>query len=146
MLATDADLPDLAPGELVAFLDAGAYGMTAASNNGQPRPPSWWSPDGVARVARRRETWEDLLAAETGTGAPVAAVPRPGQPAGLVAVPWARHRSGGGCGSMADVLLDVSRVCRTAPPAVSHLTLHVRHAELMVIVGPSGCGKSTVCA
>jgi multiple sugar transport system ATP-binding protein len=28
--------------------------------------------------------------------------------------------------------------------AVSHLSLHVRDAELMVIVGPSGCGKSTV--
>jgi hypothetical protein len=39
VLATEADLPDLAPGDLVAFLDAGAYGMTMASNyNGQPRP------------------------------------------------------------------------------------------------------------
>ena len=46
---------------------------------------------------------------------------------------------------MADVLLDdVSRVYPDGSAAVSHLTLHVRHAELMVIVGPSGCGKSTV--
>jgi hypothetical protein len=30
----------------------------------------------VARVARRRETWEELLAAETGTGDPVAAAAR----------------------------------------------------------------------
>src|ERR671914_1020874 len=54
------------------------------------------------------------------------------------------HWSGGGC-SMADVLLDdVSRVFKDGSKAVSHLTLHVRDAELMVIVGPSGCGKSTV--
>ena len=75
VLATEADLPDLAPGELVAVLDAGAYGMTMASNyNGQPRPAEIVVADGVARVARRRETWEELLASETGTGAPVAAI------------------------------------------------------------------------
>jgi multiple sugar transport system ATP-binding protein len=46
---------------------------------------------------------------------------------------------------MADVLLDdVSRVYKDGSSAVSHLTLHVRQGELMVIVGPSGCGKSTV--
>jgi multiple sugar transport system ATP-binding protein len=45
---------------------------------------------------------------------------------------------------MADVLLDdISRVYPDGTSAVSHLTLHVRHRELMVIVGPSGCGKST---
>ena len=37
---------------------------------------------GVARVARRRETWEELLASETGTGAPVAAVQGPTDPLG----------------------------------------------------------------
>jgi ABC-type sugar transport system ATPase subunit len=46
---------------------------------------------------------------------------------------------------MADVLLDdVSRVFPDGSEAVSHLSLHVRQGELMVIVGPSGCGKSTV--
>ena len=46
---------------------------------------------------------------------------------------------------MADVLLDdVSRVFSDGSTAVSHLTLHVRNGELLVIVGPSGCGKSTV--
>src|SRR5829696_7791305 len=83
VLATEADLPDLAPGELVAFLDTGAYGMTMASNyNGQPRPAEIVVADGVARVARRRETWEELLASETGTGAPVAAVQGPAGPLG----------------------------------------------------------------
>jgi len=83
VLATDADLPDLGPGDLVAFLDTGAYGMTMASNyNGQPRPPEIVVADGVARVARRRETWEDLLAPETGSGDPVAATQRPAGPLG----------------------------------------------------------------
>jgi diaminopimelate decarboxylase len=83
VLAIDADLPDLVPGELVAFLDAGAYGMTMASNyNGQPRPAEIVVAGGVARVARRRETWEELLVAETGTGAAVAAVPGPAGPLG----------------------------------------------------------------
>ena len=46
---------------------------------------------------------------------------------------------------MAEVLLDdVSRVYPDGTVAVSHLTLHVRDAEVMVLVGPSGCGKSTV--
>ena len=46
---------------------------------------------------------------------------------------------------MADVLLDdISRVFPDGSTAVSHLTLHVRNGELLVIVGPSGCGKSTV--
>ena len=46
---------------------------------------------------------------------------------------------------MAEVLLDdVSRVYRDGTSAVSHLTLHVRDGEVMVLVGPSGCGKSTV--
>ena len=46
---------------------------------------------------------------------------------------------------MAEVVLDdVSRVHPDGTAAVSHLSLHVRHGELMVIVGPSGSGKSTV--
>ncbi|MBD0323855.1 MAG: ATP-binding cassette domain-containing protein, partial [Aldersonia sp.] len=46
---------------------------------------------------------------------------------------------------MAEVLLDdVSRIYPDGTPAVSHLSLHVRNNELMVIVGPSGCGKTTV--
>jgi hypothetical protein len=36
----------------------------------------------VARVARRRETWEELLADENATGAPVATVQGPGDQLG----------------------------------------------------------------
>jgi multiple sugar transport system ATP-binding protein len=46
---------------------------------------------------------------------------------------------------VADVKLDdVSQRYPDGTSAVSHLTLHVRHGEIMVILGPSGCGKSTV--
>jgi diaminopimelate decarboxylase len=66
VLAAAADLPDLGPGDLVAVLDAGAYGMTMASNyNTHPRPPEIVVSGGVAAVARRRETWDDLLGPET---------------------------------------------------------------------------------
>jgi diaminopimelate decarboxylase len=65
VLAGAADLPDLEPGELVAILDAGAYGMTMASNyNCHPRPAEIVVEGGAARLARRRETWDDLLAWE----------------------------------------------------------------------------------
>jgi diaminopimelate decarboxylase len=65
VLAAAAGLPDLEPGELVAILDAGAYGMTMASNyNTQPRPPEVVVSGGVATLARRRETWDDLLGFE----------------------------------------------------------------------------------
>ena len=65
MLARDRDLPPLEPGDRVALMTAGAYGMTMASNyNARPRPPEvvvdgdrWW-------VSRRRETWADMLLGE----------------------------------------------------------------------------------
>jgi diaminopimelate decarboxylase len=65
VLTDAADLPDLAPGDLVAVLDTGAYAMTMASNyNSQPRPPEIVVSHGTARVSRRRETWEDQLTLE----------------------------------------------------------------------------------
>jgi diaminopimelate decarboxylase len=54
-------------GDLLAILDAGAYGYVMASNyNARPRPPEVVvAEDGQSwRVARRRETWTDLVAAE----------------------------------------------------------------------------------
>jgi diaminopimelate decarboxylase len=52
-------------GELVALLDAGAYGMTLASNyNTRVRPAEVMVEAGNARLVRRRETVDDLMAAE----------------------------------------------------------------------------------
>ncbi|MFF3878684.1 diaminopimelate decarboxylase [Streptomyces sp. NPDC001978] len=61
----DAQLPDLVPGDLVAFLDAGAYAMVMASNyNTNRRPPEIAVEHGSHRVVRPREEWHDLYASE----------------------------------------------------------------------------------
>ena len=55
-----------APGELLAILDAGAYGMSLSSNyNTRPRPAEVLVEAAQTRLIRRRETLDDLLAAET---------------------------------------------------------------------------------
>ena len=57
-----ATLPDLAPGDRLAILVAGAYGMVMASNyNQRPRPPEVLVEGHTWRVVRRRETWDDLM-------------------------------------------------------------------------------------
>ena len=61
VLGADRELPPLEPGDRVALMTAGAYGMTMASNyNARPRPVEvvvdgdrWW-------VSRRREMLSDL--------------------------------------------------------------------------------------
>ncbi|MCB9452041.1 MAG: diaminopimelate decarboxylase [Anaerolineaceae bacterium] len=65
VLGKQVSLPEMFPGELLAILTAGAYGMVMASNyNARPRPPeAAVLPDGRTwRMIRRRETWDDLLA------------------------------------------------------------------------------------
>ena len=67
VLGRNVPLPDLAAGDLLAVLNAGAYGMVMASNyNQRPRPPEVVVlPDGKNwQVVRRRETWDDLLRLE----------------------------------------------------------------------------------
>jgi diaminopimelate decarboxylase len=50
-------------GALLAIGDAGAYGLAMASSyNGRLRPAQVVLEDGVARLSRRRETWEDVIA------------------------------------------------------------------------------------
>jgi diaminopimelate decarboxylase len=64
-LARDRELPMVKPGELLAVLDAGAYGMTLASNyNTRPRPAEILVNGKIARVIRKRETIQDLLRLE----------------------------------------------------------------------------------
>jgi diaminopimelate decarboxylase len=63
--AHDRKLPPLEPGDLVALLDAGAYGMAQSSNyNTRMRPAEVLVEGARARLIRRRETMADLLAPE----------------------------------------------------------------------------------
>jgi diaminopimelate decarboxylase len=65
VLATDVELPPVGPGDVLCVPAAGAYCLAMASNyNGMPRPAVLMARDGEARVIRRRETLDDLLAAE----------------------------------------------------------------------------------
>jgi len=63
--AKDRPLPALKAGDLVAIFDAGAYGFTMSSNyNAQPRPAEVLVDGGSASLARRRESYEDLVSGE----------------------------------------------------------------------------------
>ena len=65
ILITDIEMPTLKAGDVIALPAAGAYCLAMASNyNGMPRPEVLMLRDGEARVMRRRETLDDLLAAE----------------------------------------------------------------------------------
>lgn len=60
-------LPRTQAGDLLAILTAGAYGMVMASNyNARPRPAEVAVAEDGAMwyLVRRRETWQDLIAAE----------------------------------------------------------------------------------
>ena len=66
VVGRDRLLPRLAPGDLVAIRDAGAYGSAMASNyNRRPLPAEVLVEDGEWRVIRRRQTVDDQLALET---------------------------------------------------------------------------------
>jgi diaminopimelate decarboxylase len=63
--ARDRELPAVDEGDLLAILDAGAYGMVLASNyNTRPRPAEVLVSGKSAKVIRRREKVSDLLRAE----------------------------------------------------------------------------------
>ena len=63
--ARDRQLAPVEPGDLVAILDAGAYGMAESSNyNTRPRPAEALVEGTKARLIRRRETMADLFAPE----------------------------------------------------------------------------------
>ena len=64
-LARDRELPAVAPGELLAVYSAGAYGFTMSSNyNSRPRAAEILVDGDQVILARRRETYEDLIALE----------------------------------------------------------------------------------
>jgi diaminopimelate decarboxylase len=63
VIAPAVAVPDLAPGEVIAFLETGAYQEASAANfNGLPRPASVLVCGTTAEVVKRRETIEDVLA------------------------------------------------------------------------------------
>ncbi len=64
-LCEDRQVADFKGGDLVAVMSAGAYGFTMASNyNSRPMPAEVLVDGGEARVVRRRQNWEDLVALE----------------------------------------------------------------------------------
>jgi diaminopimelate decarboxylase len=70
ILGTDRSLA-VAPGDFLAILAAGAYGMTMASNyNSRPRPPEILVDAGEAREVRARESVEALFSLERRLGDP----------------------------------------------------------------------------
>ena len=65
--ASDRNLPEVRPGDTLAFLNAGAYGLTMSSNyNARLRPAEILVDNGAAKLVRRRETLEDLLKTQEG--------------------------------------------------------------------------------
>jgi diaminopimelate decarboxylase len=64
-LARDAQLPPVNPGALLAVYDAGAYGMSLASNyNSRPRAAEVLVEAARARLVRRRESLKEMFRAE----------------------------------------------------------------------------------
>lgn len=65
VLARDRDLPEVERGDIIAMLDAGAYGFSMASvYNGQPRCPEVLVNEGAAELIRRGEDESSLLAGQ----------------------------------------------------------------------------------
>lgn len=63
ILIRDAYLPSIVTGDIIAIPDCGAYCLPMASNyNGALKPAVVMIKDGFARLIRRRETYEDLMA------------------------------------------------------------------------------------
>ncbi len=63
--ARDRELPEVQEGDLLAILDAGAYGMVLTSNyNTRPRPAEVLVTGKSSKIIRRREKVSDLLRSE----------------------------------------------------------------------------------
>jgi diaminopimelate decarboxylase len=67
VIVRDVLLPDPVPGDVIATPATGAYGYALANNyNSVPRPPVIICRQGDARIAVRRETYDDLTARDVG--------------------------------------------------------------------------------
>lgn len=69
-LAWSMRLPRLEPNDLLAIMDAGAYFVPFSTSFSFPQPAIVMVEDGAARVVRRRETFEDLVARDVFTRRP----------------------------------------------------------------------------
>jgi diaminopimelate decarboxylase len=66
-LARDRDIPAVEAGELLSVFSAGAYGFTMSSNyNSRPRAAEVLVDGDKVVLARKRETYDDLIALEKG--------------------------------------------------------------------------------
>jgi diaminopimelate decarboxylase len=66
-VAKEAPLPEVEVGDLLAVLDAGAYGYCMSSHFlNRPRPAEVFVDAGEARLVTRRETFADLVRAQVG--------------------------------------------------------------------------------
>jgi diaminopimelate decarboxylase len=62
VIAPAVAVPEVVPGEVIAFLETGAYQEASAANfNGLPRPATVLVCGATAEVVKRRETIEDVL-------------------------------------------------------------------------------------
>lgn len=67
-ITADAELPEVEPGDVVAFLDTGAYQEASATNfNALPRPATVLVCGDSARLVRRAETIEDVFGRDLDT-------------------------------------------------------------------------------
>jgi len=63
VLIYDVDLPSIEPGDVIAIPGCGAYCLPMSSNyNAFPRPPIIVVKEGKAKLLRRREDYQDLMA------------------------------------------------------------------------------------
>ena len=66
LFARDRPMPEVGEGDVLAILNAGAYGFTMSSNyNSRPFASEVLISDGEAYVVRERETFEDLYAKQS---------------------------------------------------------------------------------
>ena len=62
LFARDRPIPEVNEGDLLAIMNAGAYGFSMASNyNSRPKPAEALVMAGESRLIRERETMSDLL-------------------------------------------------------------------------------------
>src|SRR5437868_14898764 len=63
--AQDRAMPELRSGDLLAIMSTGAYGFVMASNyNSRPLPAETLVDDDTIRLARERQSWDDLVRGE----------------------------------------------------------------------------------